>query len=289
MTGPSIRWLFHTTAMVTDYDVACERLARLAGLRVLEYSENDQPEIGRRGGMTWIGDNSIELGQPIVETGGAARFVARSGGGMHSVAVQVEDIEETMAHVESCGVRVAARPMTEFFFTDPRDTNGVFFEWGAFELHVDPHFGAAVPSLTVPPILDVRQHAFAGAVVEDPEASAALFARLLGRPIVFEHPDAGPGEPRAGVSLGDCTLALFAMPGAASESLWGRIYDRPRTHLLGLSVASLTGVVDDLGRHGFGIVRRTSDMLVLDPATTGGVQVALVDRLLPGDPRAISR
>ena len=61
MSHPSIRWLFHTTAMIPDYDLACERLATLAGLRVLEYSENHQPEIGRRGGMTWIGDNSIEL------------------------------------------------------------------------------------------------------------------------------------------------------------------------------------------------------------------------------------
>ena len=91
--------MFHSTAMVADYDLACERLTLLAGLRVLEYSENPQPEIGRRGGMVWIGDNSIELGQPIVEGGGAARFVTRSGGGMHSVAVQVDDLEATMVHM----------------------------------------------------------------------------------------------------------------------------------------------------------------------------------------------
>lgn len=277
--------MFHTTAMVPDYDVACERLALLAGLRVLEYSENEQPEIGRRGGMAWIGDNSIEIGQPIVETGGAARFVARSGGGMHSVAVQIDDVDATIDHVESCNVRVAARPMPEFIFTDPRDTHGVFFEWGAFELHVDPRFGAELPPHTVEPILDVAHHAFAGAVVADPVQSARLFSDLLGTSVTFDHPGALPGEPRVGVSLGDCTLALFAMPGADSIALWGRDYERARTHLLGLSVPDLTGVEPALADHGFGIVRRGDDMIVLDPASTGGIQIALVDRLLPGDPR----
>src|SRR5688500_15288347 len=99
--------MWHSTAMVADYDLAIERLQTIAGLRVLEYGESTQPEVGRRGGMTWIGDNSIELGQPIVEAGGAARFVARSGGGMHSIAVQVRDLEATMEHVESNGVKVA--------------------------------------------------------------------------------------------------------------------------------------------------------------------------------------
>jgi catechol 2,3-dioxygenase-like lactoylglutathione lyase family enzyme len=285
VTTPSIRWLFHTTAMIADYDVACDRLALLAGLRVLEYSESEQPEIGRRGGMTWIGDNAIELGQPIVDTGGAARFVARSGGGMHSVAVQVEDVEATMAHIEACGVRVAARPMAEFCFSDPRDTHGVFFEWGAFELHVDPHFGASPPAHTVEPILDVGHHAFVGAVVDDPAASAELFTALLGTHVTFDDPDATLGEPRTGVSLGDCTLALFAMPGANSDALWGWSYDRARTHVLGLSVPDLRAVDDVLEEHGFAVVRRTETMVLLDPATTGGVQIALVDELLSNDPR----
>lgn len=285
MSDPAIRWLFHTTAMVPDYDRVCERMALLAGLRVLEYSASEQPEIGRRGGMTWVGDNSIELGQPIVDTGGAARFVAKSGGGMHSVAVQVHDLDETAAHLEACGITIAARPMPEFFFTDPRDTHGVFLQWGAFELDVDPHFGAALPPHTVEPLFDVTHHAFAGAVVEDPMASARLFSRLMGTEITFEHADAGPGQPRAGVSLGDCTLALYAMPGSESEALWGREYSRPRAHLLALTVPDLSTVDEALEEHHFGVIRTSPSMVVLDPTTTGGLQVALVDALLPGDPR----
>ncbi len=135
--GHEVRWMFHSTAMVADYDLAVERLLHLFGLAVLEYGESDEPGIGRRGGMAWLGDNAIEIGQPVVE-GGAAQFVARHGGGLHSVALQVRDLEATMAHLRAAGVRVAARPRPEMCFTDPRDTGGVFLQWSTFELDEDP-------------------------------------------------------------------------------------------------------------------------------------------------------
>ena len=282
---PIIRWMFHSTAMVPDYDHAVERLALLAGLRVLEYSDNQTPEIGRRGGMCWVGDNSIELGQPTVATGGAARFVERTGGGLHSVAVQVHDIDTAMAHAIEHGAPVAARPTPEMFFTDPRSTDGVFIEWATFEVHEDPHFGAEPPDYTVPPLLDVIHHAFVGAIVDDPGRTAAHLARLFGTSITFESPDADPGSPSFGVSVGDCTVALYAMPGDVSERLWGNRYERPRCHLLGLTVADLDAAVAALDGTVFAIHRRADHVAVIDPATTGGVQIALVDELLPGDPR----
>jgi hypothetical protein len=285
MAEPVVRWMFHSTAMVPDYDLARDRLALLAGLRVLEYSDNPQPEIGRRGGMCWIGDNAIELGQPTVEGGGAARFVSRTGGGVHSVAVQVTDIEAAIGHVEASGVAVAARPMPVMIFTDPRQTDGVFVEWSAFEVDVDPHFGAPVPPFQIEPLVDVVHHAFVGAVVANPVASAKRLAALFGQPVTFERTDAAPGEPVTGVSLGDCTLALFPLPTAASAALWGQDHPRARCHLVALRVEELPGA-PVLEGAGFTTVRRTDSMVVLDPRTTGGVQVALVDALLPGDPRS---
>lgn len=283
--APLIRWMFHSTAMVPDYDLAVDRLALLAGLRVLEYSENHTPEIGRRGGMCWVGDNSIELGQPIVSTGGAARFVERTGGGLHSVAVQIHDVDAAMAHAVACGAPIAAQPTPEMFFTDPRRTDGVFIEWATFEVHEDPHFGADPPDFTVEPLLDVEHHAFVGAIVDDPASTADYMARLFGTQVTFHHPDAGPGSPSHGVSVGDCTLALYPMPGDDSERLWGRRYERPRCHLLGLTVDDLDAATDALAGSVFDVHRLDDGFAVIDPASTGMVQVALVDRLLPGDPR----
>ena len=89
----------------------------------------------------------------------------------------------------------------------------------------------------------------------------------------------------AGVSLGDCTLALFPLPGDDSRALWGRTYERPRTHLLALRVDDLEAATDALHRAGITIVRWEGGLVVLDPAATGGVQIALTATLLPGDPR----
>jgi catechol 2,3-dioxygenase-like lactoylglutathione lyase family enzyme len=285
MPSPAIRWMFHTTAMVPDYDVAVERLAALGGLRVLEYGEHDDPAIGRRGGMCWIGDNSIEIGQPIVAGGGAARFVERTGGGMHSIAVQVHDVDATVDYVESHGVRVAARPLPEMCFTDPRDTDGVFVEWGAFELAIDPRFDAPIPDCAVQPLLEVCRMAFVGAVVSDPGATADKLARLFGTEVTFRNDRAPLGEPGAGVSVGDCTLALYAVPGVAGRELWGAPLERPRCHLMGLAVRDLDDAVVALRGVGIPVIRHDAGTAVLDPAATGGIAIALVESLLPGDPR----
>ena len=279
-----VRWLFHSTAMTADYDLAVRNLGVVVGLSVLEYGESNEPGIGRRGGMAWAGDNAIEIGQPIVE-GAAANFVSRFGGGMHSVALQVEDLEATMAHLQQQEVHIAARPLPEMCFTDPRDTGGVFFQWSTFELAVDPRFGGPRPEPLPHVLAPVTQHAFVGALVDDPLAWAGRFAELLGTTVTFTRADAEPGHPAAGVSLGDCTLALYPLPGDGGRALWGHTYERPRTHLLALRVDDLEAATDALHRAGITIVRWEGGLVVLDPAATGGVQIALTGSLLPGDPR----
>jgi catechol 2,3-dioxygenase-like lactoylglutathione lyase family enzyme len=280
-----VRGMFHSTAMVPDYDRACARLARLAGLRVLEYSAAEA--IGRRGGMTWIGDNSLEIGEPLGAETAPGRFVAAHGGGLHSVAVQVTDLEATVAHLNGHGVKVAARPGPGFCFSDPRDTHGVFIEWAEVTIPEDPRLGAPLPPFSTEPVLAVARHAYVGAVVSDPVATARFLGALVGTGVTFETPGLPATEPAAGVGLGDCTLALFPLPDQAD--LWGRPYPRPRTHLLALGVEDVGAAADAAEAAGYPVLRRHhghhGPMAVLDPASTGGVQTALVDRLLPGDPR----
>jgi hypothetical protein len=278
--------MFHSTAIVPDYDVTCDSLAALAGLRVLEYSESTVPEVGRRGGMTWIGDNSIEVGQPIIAGAGAAKFVERTGGGIHSVAVQVRDVEATMAYLVSIGIPIAARPDPGFCFSDPRATGGVFFEWSQLEVHEDPKFGAPEPPFTTEPMLAVTQQAWVGAIVDDPVTLAPLLAKALGSSVTLDNAEAGPDAPAAAVPVGrDCMLALYKMPGDRSADLWGRTYGRPRTHLLALRVEDLDEARTALDAAGVTVIRTGPHELVLDPAATGEAAVAVVDRLLPGDPR----
>jgi catechol 2,3-dioxygenase-like lactoylglutathione lyase family enzyme len=278
--------MFHATAMVRDYDATVERLAHLIGMRVLEYSEATDPAIGRRGGMTWIGDGSLELCEPIVEGAHPDRFVKRTGGGMQGVAVWVDDFPATAAHLESHGVEMPVQLPSGFGFSSPRATCGIQFEWADFTVDEDPRAGAPEPAFDVPPVLDVTELAFVGAVVDDPIAASRRLAELLGTRVTFEDAGAADGEPVAGVSVGDCVLALFRLVPGASEELWRRPHDRPRVSLLGVRVADLDDARPALAAAGAAVRRETVGMLVLDPDTTADVEIAVVDRLLPGDPRS---
>jgi hypothetical protein len=282
-TGHEIVRTFHSTCMISDYDATIEALARLAGLRVLEYGEADN--IGRRGGMTWIGDNSMEVAQPIVKGHAAERFLLRAGPGMHSYALQVADLDSTIAHLAYGGVTVGVRPERGFCFTDPRTTGGLLFEWSQLTVEEDPREGAALPPLSVEPLLDIRSHAFVGAVVPDPIEWAEKYGPLFGMVEAFRHPAAPAGDAVVGVAAPDCILALYRLPEGNGVELWGRDPRRARCHLLGLEVPDLEEAASVLAREGIPLVRRAGSYLVVDPSSTGEVPLVLVEELLEGDPR----
>jgi catechol 2,3-dioxygenase-like lactoylglutathione lyase family enzyme len=284
MTGHRVRAMFHSTAMVADYDRTVARTAELFGLRVLEYSDQPDPAIGRRGGMTWIGDGSIELGEPIVDGAPPDRFVRRTGGGMQGVALWVEDFDATTEHLAAHGVPMPV-VVDHFGFTSPRATHGIQFEWSDFTVPEDPRAGAPEPAFVVPPLLDVTHHAFVGALVDDPIAAAHEMEAKFGTPVTFIQADAPAGTETAGVSLGDCTLALYRLVPEESHARWGRARDRPGVAVLGLRVEDLDRARALLADAGVTILREGPDRVVLDPATTGDLEVTLVADLLPGDPR----
>ncbi|MCU4186349.1 VOC family protein [Acidiferrimicrobium sp. IK] len=281
-----VRWCFHTTAMVEDYDATRDALARLVGSRALEENLYEDAGIGRRGGMTWIGDNSIELGEPTVEGGAVDRFVKRFGSHMSSIAVQVADIDATVAHLQSVGVRVASRIDEIIVFTDPKTTAGVVIEWYGGESENDPRFGTPIPPYPVEPLLDVTHMAFGGAVVDDPGSAAARLAEVFATDVTFVDPDPAPGAPAAGVSLVDMTLALWPIPPRQeSLALWNHVYERAQTSSLGVRVPDLGVALRRLQAAAVALVRHDERSIVIDPAATGGVVVVVVDALPPGDPR----
>ena len=99
----------------------------------------------------------------------------------------------------------------------------------------------------------VRQ-AFVGAAVEDPRESVKQFAKLLGTDVLFEDPDATPGHPVAAVSLGDCMLALYPLPGSSGTQLWGMPITQPRTHVLGLEVRDIGETLERISRSSFEVL-----------------------------------
>ncbi|MFM2070773.1 MAG: hypothetical protein RLZZ623_1036 [Actinomycetota bacterium] len=272
--------------MVADYELTRDALIRLVGLRVLEDSRLEDPAIGRRGGMAWVGDNIIEIGEPIIEGGAVDRFVRKFGSHMSSIAVQVADIDATIDALAEHGVRVASRIDGHIVFTNPADTCGVVIEWFGAEEPLDPRFGAPMPPPEPHPVLDVRQMAFGGAIVDDPSTAAKRLALLFGREVTFDHPTAPAGAPAAGVSMGDMTLALYPIPSPeVSHQLWGASYARAQTCNLGVLVPDLATALGSLQQAGVSLLRHDDRCIVIGPEATGGVTLVVVDELLPGDPR----
>jgi hypothetical protein len=273
--------------MVSDYEATRDALARLVGCRPLEDHRYEDPAIGRRGGMAWLGDNSIELGEPIVPGGAVDRFVNRFGSHMSSIAVQVVDIDATVRHLESLNARVASRIDDVIVFTDAATTAGVVFEWYGGRSPNDPRFGDPIPPYSVEPLLEVTHMAFGGAVVEDPPSAACRLAALLGTPVTLVDTSAPSGSPHAVVSLGNMALALFPLPADPVESteMWGHVYRRPQTSNLGVRVPDLSVARSSLAAADIPIVRQDERAIVVHPQVTGGVVLIVVEDLLPGDPR----
>jgi hypothetical protein len=276
--------------MVADYERTRDALIRLIGLRVLEDSRLVDPAIGRRGGMAWTGDNIIEIGEPIVDGGAVDRFVRRFGSHMSSIALQVSDIEATITYLAGHGVLVASRPEPQIVFTSPKGTEGIVVEWFGHGEPLDPRFGAPMPPLQMTPVLDVTHMAFGGIMTLDPAASAWRFAELFGHDVTFVEPDALPGYPHAGVSMGDMTLAIYPLPRtpAESQALWGWTYERPQTCNLGLRVPDLAAARAALDEAEVTLVRDDDRSIVIGPDVTGGVVLVIVQDLLRGDPRTRS-
>jgi hypothetical protein len=278
--------MFHATAMASDYDGLLGPLERLFGCRVLHRQQLPEP-VGRDGGMTWIGDNSIEIGAPWGDGSSVAAFVERLGGGMHSVAVQVADVPATLARLAALGVEVASEISPEIVFTRSGATAGLVLEWASHVQDDDPRWGAPEPPFVTDPVVDVRHMAFVGAIVRDPASAGARLAQVLDTDLVaYEH--GGPVDvAHCALDLGDCLLALYPVPPdeATSRAVWGGAYGRPRCLSLGLSVADQDQAERALAAAGLPVHHRASDgrAVLVDGLP---FPIVLTDQLLPGDPRA---
>jgi hypothetical protein len=164
--------------------------------------------------MTWIGDGSIELGEPIVDGAPPDRFVRRTGGGMQGVAVWVEDFDATTEHLAAHGVPMPV-VVDHFGFTSPRATHGIQFEWSDFTVPEDPRAGAPDPPFVVPPLLDVTYHAFVGAGIGRESESWACASRT-------SSARATSWPTRASPSCGKGLIAWFSIRRrlATSRSPW---------------------------------------------------------------------
>ena len=128
---PSIK-INHIAVVVQDVEVALHFWQNALGLPLhhTEHNENESVDIA----FLPVGEGEIELIAPFTEDSGVAKYLAKTGGGMHHLCLEVEDIEASMARLREHGVELInetprTRPEgTRYAFVHPRSTGGVLVE-----------------------------------------------------------------------------------------------------------------------------------------------------------------
>ena len=84
--------------------------------------------------MLPIGESRVELLEPTSDDSPISKFIEKRGGGIHHIAVEVEDIEEALERLKSKGMRLideTPRIGAEgclVAFVHPSSANGVLLE-----------------------------------------------------------------------------------------------------------------------------------------------------------------
>ena len=84
--------------------------------------------------MLPLGDSRIELLEPTSKDSPISKFLEKRGGGIHHIAIEVEDIEASLRQMRDAGVRLideAPRVGAEgclVAFVHPSSANGVLLE-----------------------------------------------------------------------------------------------------------------------------------------------------------------
>ncbi len=119
----------HIAIAVQDLEAAVATYQDNFGLTKVKGGE--VPSLGIRNAFLQIGDSQIELVTPLAEQGPIADFLAKQGGGMYLLSLEVDDLDAAIAELQGKGARVNVAQGTEgkrLAFVSPKATHGVLLQ-----------------------------------------------------------------------------------------------------------------------------------------------------------------
>jgi methylmalonyl-CoA/ethylmalonyl-CoA epimerase len=119
----------HVVIAVKDLEAAVATYEGNFGLA--KVSGGEVPSLGIRNAFLQIGDAQIELVTPLSEQGPVADFLAKQGGGMYLLALEVDDLDSAVAELQEKGARVNVAQGSagqRLAFVSPRATHGVLLQ-----------------------------------------------------------------------------------------------------------------------------------------------------------------
>ncbi|HEX2623138.1 MAG TPA: methylmalonyl-CoA epimerase [Phototrophicaceae bacterium] len=122
----------HIAVIVADVDTALKFWRDALGLPLQHTAHIDSEAVDIA--FLPVGDSEIELVAPTTDDSGVAKYLAKTGGGLHHICLEVEDLEVTMAQLNAHGIQlINETPRTHpdgrrYAFVHPKSAGGVMVE-----------------------------------------------------------------------------------------------------------------------------------------------------------------
>jgi methylmalonyl-CoA epimerase len=122
----------HLGIAVTEIEAALEFWKDALGLEHVHSEEVKEQQV--KVAMLPIGETNIELLEPTSADSAVGKFMAKRGGGIHHIAVEVDDIIESLANLKKQGARLIDEEPKDgaggclIAFVHPKSTGGVLME-----------------------------------------------------------------------------------------------------------------------------------------------------------------
>ena len=170
-------------------------------------------EQGVRGVLLALGENEIELLEPVVEDTGVARFLESRGQTLHHICFNTDDVDAELARLKQHGVELideVSRPglAGQIGFIHPSAVHGVLIELAT------PPAGAHVSA--------EKGFDHLAVMVANLEAAATTWRAVAGLSVGNEIRPDGAGMVVGQMPCGQCTIELVA-PTAEDSPVAGRI------------------------------------------------------------------
>ncbi|MFP4165989.1 MAG: methylmalonyl-CoA epimerase [Opitutales bacterium] len=138
-----IQQIDHIGIAVRDLDVASEYYERALGLSCEGREEVPSQKV--KTAFFKTGGVHIELLEPMGEDSPIAKFLEKSGEGIHHIAFRVDDVEAQLKHASDAGVRLIHEVPVDgasdklVAFLHPKSTHGVLTEFCQPKHESDAH------------------------------------------------------------------------------------------------------------------------------------------------------
>lgn len=119
----------HVAVVVKDLEAAVATYQH--NFELEKAGGGEVPSLGIQNAFLQIGGARIELMTPTSATGPVAEFLEQRGEGMYLLSLEVEDLDEAVAHLQDTGARVrVAEGSTgqRLAFVSPKSAHGVLLQ-----------------------------------------------------------------------------------------------------------------------------------------------------------------